>query len=137
MKLFTNQLIASLGIAAAAAIAIGGTASSSGADATSCQTWHPQSTVADPNQQTLHPEYPLAVHQHTWNPPNAISGQHRHSWNPEHPIGGRHQHMWNPQPLADQEQHSWNPVGDHPDDCTLPSPTPPQIVSEEERASGA
>jgi hypothetical protein len=51
----TIQRIATLGLAAVAVTAIGGTASSASDPATTRQTWHPRIIVSD-------------RYQHTWNP---------------------------------------------------------------------
>ena len=114
----TGLRIATVGIAAAAVIAIGGSVSSS-SDSAGCQTWHPQTIVAGRHQHTLHPPQAIAAVQHSWHPEGATSG--RHTWNPKGATDGRYQHTWNPTPsFATPVVHSWHPPADLIGAC-LPS----------------
>jgi hypothetical protein len=113
MKLSTTHRIATLGIAAAAVTAIGGTVSVAGDDATTCQTWHPRIMVSD-------------AYQHTWNPADVTEGGYQHTWNPADVTEGGYQHTWNPADVTEGGyQHTWNPAGDRSDACVSPTPTTP------------
>jgi hypothetical protein len=119
--------IATLGLAAVAVTAIGGTVSGAGDEATTCQTWHPRVIVSGHNQHTWHPDNAIddRLH-HTLNPDVAIDGRFQHAWNPDVEIAGRYQHMLNPDVVIDGGlQHTLNPAGDHSDACPSPSPTIP------------
>jgi hypothetical protein len=127
MKLSTTQRIATLGIAAAAVTAIGGTVSSAGDEATTCLSWHPRIIVTDRYQHTWNPdEATEGRYQHTWTPDEAIDGRYQHTWNPDEAIDGRYQHTWNPdEAIEGRHQHTWNPAGDPSDACVSPSPRTP------------
>ncbi|HWM18385.1 MAG TPA: hypothetical protein VNO51_01765, partial [Ilumatobacteraceae bacterium] len=58
--------IATLGLAAIAVTAVGGTVSSASDEATNCQTWRPRIIVND-------------RYQHTWNLDDAIGGRYQHA----------------------------------------------------------
>ena len=94
-----TKRIASLGLAAVAVTAIGGTVSGARDESTTCRTWHPHTIVS-------------GRHQHTWNPDDATDGRHQHTWNPADTVDGRY-------------QHTWNPDSDRSDACASPSRTTP------------
>ncbi len=120
----TTQRIATLGLATVAVIAIGGTVSGAGDDATTtCHTWHPRVVVSG-RQHTWNPDNAIdGRYQHTLNPDDTVDG-YEHTLNPDDAVDGRYQHTWNPDDAVDgRYQHTWNP--ERSDACPSPSPTIP------------
>jgi hypothetical protein len=106
-----TRRITTFGLAAVAAVAIGGTVSGAGDEARTCRSWHPYTDVSDGgHRHTWNPVDVPGGHRHTWNPVDVSDGGRQHTWNPVDVSGDGRRHTWNPVDVSDGgHQHTWNP----------------------------
>lgn len=109
---------ATLGLAALALSALGGTVSGAGTAATTCLTWHPDSPAAT-SVDAWRPAVPAGhADPHTWNPSMPTGGRDQHPWNPAVPGARSGDRPWHPDELTGRPApHVWHPHGAPVDDC--------------------